>query len=91
MEKLKTKYPDAAFVLTLGENGSWYFDKNRCFKQDIYKVKAVDTTAAGDTFCGYFLVRNHKRKRDSGDSENGKCRQCHRRKPERRGSEYSGV
>ena len=21
----------------------------------IYKVKAVDTTAAGDTFCGYFL------------------------------------
>ena len=55
MEKLKAKYPDAAFVLTLGEKGSWYFDKARCFKQDIYKVKAVDTTAAGDTFCGYFL------------------------------------
>ena len=43
MEKLKVKYPNAAFVLTLGEKGSWY------------KVKAVDTTAAGDTFCGYFL------------------------------------
>ncbi len=28
MEKLKTKYPDAAFVLTLGENGSWYFDED---------------------------------------------------------------
>ena len=55
MEKLKVKYPNAAFVLTLGEKGSWYFDKTRCFKQNIYKVKAVDTTAAGDTFCGYFL------------------------------------
>lgn len=55
LENLKTKYPDAAFVLTLGEKGAWYFDKTRYFKQDIYKVKAVDTTAAGDTFCGYFL------------------------------------
>ena len=55
MEKLKTKYPNAIFVLTLGEKGSWYFDQIQCFKQDIYKVKAVDTTAAGDTFCGYFL------------------------------------
>ena len=55
MGKLKEKYPKAAFVLTLGEKGSWYFDETRCFKQEIYKVKAVDTTAAGDTFCGYFL------------------------------------
>ena len=55
MEKLKTKYSDAAFVLTLGEKGSWYFDKDKCMKQEIYEVKAVDTTAAGDTFCGYFL------------------------------------
>ena len=55
LENLKTKYPDAAFVLTLGEKGAWYFDKTRYFKQDIYKVKAVDTAAAGDTFCGYFL------------------------------------
>lgn len=55
MEKLKGKYPNAAFVLTLGEKGSWYFDKDKCMKQKIYEVKTVDTTAAGDTFCGYFL------------------------------------
>ena len=55
MEKLKTKYPNATFVLTLGEKGSWYFDKDKCMKQEIYEVKTVDTTAAGDTFCGYFL------------------------------------
>ena len=55
MEKLKAKYLNAAFVLTLGEKGSWYFDKDKCMKQEIYEVKTVDTTAAGDTFCGYFL------------------------------------
>ena len=25
------------------------------YRQGIYKVKAVDTTAAGDTFTGYFI------------------------------------
>ena len=28
--------------------------------QDIFKVKAVDTTAAGDTFTGYFLMAQEK-------------------------------
>lgn len=55
MKGLKEKFPNAAVVLTLGDKGSWYFDKERCIRQEIYKVKAVDTTAAGDTFCGYFL------------------------------------
>ena len=27
-----------------------------CNHQDIFPVKAVDTTAAGDTFTGYFLA-----------------------------------
>ena len=55
MEGLKKKFPNAAVVLTLGDKGSWYFDRGKCIRQEIYKVKAVDTTAAGDTFCGYFL------------------------------------
>lgn len=56
LEKLAALYPKAAFVLTLGSKGAYYFDgKERVF-QDIFKVEAVDTTAAGDTFSGYFIA-----------------------------------
>ena len=55
MDALMKKYPNASVVLTLGENGSVFFDKNKCIKQEAFSAKAVDTTAAGDTFCGYFL------------------------------------
>lgn len=48
-------YPDAQVVLTLGAQGAWYAGNGgRCFQPAI-PVKAVDTTAAGDTFTGYFL------------------------------------
>ena len=53
---LREKYPQAAFVLTLGEGGAWWFDAEKEYSQPIFRVKAVDTTAAGDTFCGYFLA-----------------------------------
>ncbi len=56
MEGLKEKFPRAAFVLTLGENGAYYFDAERCVYQKSYQVEAVDTTGAGDTFSGYFLA-----------------------------------
>ena len=41
-------------VLTLGSAGSVYIDKDQVIPQKCYKVKAVDTTAAGDTFTGFF-------------------------------------
>ena len=44
MEGLKKKFPNAAVVLTLGDKGSWYFDRGKCIRQEIYKVKTVDTT-----------------------------------------------
>ncbi|MCC8126792.1 MAG: ribokinase [Clostridiales bacterium] len=53
---LKEKYPNAAFALTLGEDGSCFFDQKQMIRQEIYKVKAVDTTGAGDTFTGYFIA-----------------------------------
>lgn len=56
IEALKKRFPETAFVLTLGELGAYYFCKERCFYQEIYPVQAVDTTAAGDTFCGYYLA-----------------------------------
>ncbi len=56
IEALKEKFPSARVVLTLGSAGSVYFDTKETVRQGIYKVKAVDTTAAGDTFTGYFLA-----------------------------------
>lgn len=32
-----------------------YQDETGIYHQGIFKVKAVDTTAAGDTFTGYFI------------------------------------
>ncbi len=56
------QYPESALVLTLGSRGSVYKDKDKQISQSAYKVKAIDTTAAGDTFTGYFLwaVSNEK-------------------------------
>ena len=53
---LRRNFPKAAVVLTLGSAGSVYFDEKQLIRQGIYEVKAVDTTAAGDTFTGYFLA-----------------------------------
>ena len=53
--KLLEHFPEAAIVLTLGSQGSIYADRSQQFPQVVYKVKAVDTTAAGDTFTGFFI------------------------------------
>ncbi|MEY8353113.1 ribokinase [Lachnospiraceae bacterium 54-53] len=52
---LKDKYPNASFVLTLGEKGSCFFNRDVVLYQNSFFVEAVDTTGAGDTFSGYFL------------------------------------
>ncbi len=53
---LSRKYPQAAVVLTLGSDGAVYYDGKEKVFQGIFPVKAVDTTAAGDTFSGFFLA-----------------------------------
>lgn len=55
LEILREKYPQAKIVITMGSEGSMYFDGEKVRHQGIYSVKAVDTTGAGDTFTGYFL------------------------------------
>ena len=52
---MKEKYPQSQIVLTLGESGVWYADENKLLKEDALKIKVIDTTAAGDTFTGYFV------------------------------------
>ena len=54
--KLLELYPHAQIVLTLGKDGAVYADAEQKHFQPIFKVQAVDTTAAGDTFTGYFLA-----------------------------------
>ncbi len=53
---MKERYPDGTVVLTLGSDGVVYFDGKKRLSHGIYPVKAVDTTAAGDTFTGFFLA-----------------------------------
>lgn len=54
--QIRKKYPDAVIVLTLGSNGSVYIDDMQTVIQTAYPAKAVDTTAAGDTFTGYLIA-----------------------------------
>ncbi|MFQ7242173.1 ribokinase [Agathobaculum sp.] len=53
---LREQFPGAAVVLTLGEQGAVYADSEQTIRQAAYPAEAVDTTAAGDTFTGFFLA-----------------------------------
>lgn len=53
---MQQKFPQAEIVLTLGERGSYYISKGEICYQPIFKVEVVDTTAAGDTFTGYYIA-----------------------------------
>lgn len=55
LDALLNRCPDCRVVLTLGAQGSMYADKTRRCFQPAFPVQAVDTTAAGDTFTGYFF------------------------------------
>ena len=51
----KKNYPTLKIMLTLGENGCVFMDGESQIWQPSFKVDVVDTTAAGDTFTGYFV------------------------------------
>lgn len=53
---LVDRFPNSKVIMTLGSEGAIYKDKNTFYKVDGNEVDVVDTTGAGDTFCGYFLA-----------------------------------
>lgn len=55
LDGLATRFPRAAVVLTVGSQGVLYRDAGLRAQHPCYRVPVADTTAAGDTFCGYFL------------------------------------
>lgn len=55
IENFIKKYPESNLILTLGKRGSIFKNKDTELAQSIFETKAVDTTAAGDTFTGFFI------------------------------------
>lgn len=58
MNELHRRYPHLKIVLTLGDKGVMYKDAIESVNVAAEKVEVVDTTAAGDTFIGYFIQQS---------------------------------
>lgn len=56
LDEMLRRFPGCSVMLTLGKDGAVYYDGSVRATHGIYDVKVVDTTAAGDTFAGYFLA-----------------------------------
>ena len=71
LKYLSKKYPNTKLLLTLGRKGSVYSYNNKVIEISANKVSSIDTTAAGDTYIGYFIssyYKNNEVKRKHGDS-----------------------
>lgn len=53
---LQRDYPNLRILMTLGHAGVVYIHQTERVSVPAFKVEAVDTTAAGDTFIGYCLA-----------------------------------
>ena len=56
LRSLHVRYPEMTIVLTLGARGALLSSGTTVLHEPARRVKAVDTTAAGDTFTGFFLA-----------------------------------
>ncbi|TBR44857.1 ribokinase [Marinomonas agarivorans] len=56
IKALPIHYPELSVLMTLGKAGVHYFSQQNSLKVEAFRVNAVDTTAAGDTFIGYCLA-----------------------------------
>ncbi|NCD06346.1 MAG: ribokinase [Spirochaetia bacterium] len=56
LQSLSKKFPSSKIIMTIGKKGAYFsFDKNK-IHQEIIDAPVIDTTAAGDTFMGYFIA-----------------------------------
>ncbi|HCZ2410441.1 TPA: ribokinase [Staphylococcus aureus] len=55
-------------LITLGKQGTYFATKNQSQHIESYKVNAIDTTAAGDTFIGAFVSRLNKSQDNLADA-----------------------
>jgi ribokinase len=62
VDDLAKKLPNGIVILTLGKQGVMCRDKTELIKIPAKEVEVVDTTAAGDTFIGYFLAERSQGK-----------------------------
>ena len=56
LQAAREKFAGAKTLLTLGKRGAMYTDGTSVYTQPICPVSVKDTTAAGDTFLGYFFA-----------------------------------
>jgi ribokinase len=56
LHRLRQEHHRCKLVLTLGSEGVIYQHGEQKIRVDAVPTQAVDTTAAGDTFIGYFLA-----------------------------------
>lgn len=56
LEVLRSRLPGPAFVLMRGAEGAWWCRGDHREHVAATPVAAIDSTAAGDTFAGYFLA-----------------------------------
>ena len=71
--RMQELFPRAVSVLTLGAKGAIYFGADLIHHESAVPVNAVDTTAAGDTFIGYFLAELMR----TGDPVKALAKGCH--------------
>ena len=53
---LAKEYPEQEIIMTAGSKGAYYRGREGFIYQPIIDYPVVDTTAAGDTFIGYYLA-----------------------------------
>lgn len=56
LEGMAKLFPNSKVILTLGKDGVIYQDRSQQIRQPGFTTTAIDTTAAGDTFLGYYIA-----------------------------------